>query len=143
MPQVTLEHVFPATYAQTPQSVLYPDRQSWVGTTGMLGVLDVRYGTDASRTRQICVFVSDEQGFIMRPGRVTREGSLLVHTRRNDTDPNILRNPQPIDLLDEYVNAWSLTGPEVCDPQERMGFLEAIKTRWKVLRRAEMGKGSL
>ena len=143
MPQVTLEHVFPATYAQTPQSMLYPDRPDWVGATGTLGILDVQYGSDASRTKQICVFISGEQGFIMFPGLVTREGDLLVHTHRNDTDPNILRNPQPIDLLDEYVNTWHLTGPEVSDPQERADFLEAIKTRWKVLRRAEMGEGLL
>ena len=143
MPRVTLEHVFPATYAQTPQSMLDPDQPGWVGATGTLGVLDVRYGSDASRTRRICVFLSDRQNFIMSPGRVTREGELLVHTRRNDTDPSILRNPQPIDFLDEYVNAWRLTGPEVIDPQERMNFLETIKTRWKVLRRAEMGDCSL
>ena len=143
MPQVTLEHIYPATFAQTPESMLYPDRPSWVGTTGTLGVLDVRYGSDASRTRQVCVFVSDKQDFIMSPGRVTREGNLLVHTCGNDTDPSILRNPQPIDLLDEYVNAWRLTGPEVSDPQERADFLEAIKKRWRVLRRAEMGRGSL
>ena len=143
MPQVTLEHIFPATYAQTPQSRLDPDRSSWVGATGTLGVLDVRYGSDASRTKQICVFLSDEQSFIMFPGRVTQEDDLLVHTRRNDTDPNILRNSQPIDLLDEYVNAWRLTGPEVSDLQERADILEIIRTRWRVLRRAEMGEGLL
>ena len=143
MPQVTLEHVFPATYAQTPQSMLYPDRPDWVGTTGTLGVLDVRYGSGASRTRQICVFMSDGQGFIMFPGHVTQEGDLLVHTCHNDTDPSILRNPQPIDLLDEYVNVWRLTGPEIRDPQERADFLETIKTRWRVLRRTKMGEGSL
>ena len=141
MPDVTLEHVFPATYAQTPHSMLDPDRPGWVGTTGTLGVLDVRYGSDSSRTRQICVFLSDKQNFIMSPGHVTREGDLLVHTCRNDTDPSILRNPQPIDLLDEYVNAWRLIGPEVRDPQERIRFLETIKTRWRVLRRVEMGRG--
>lgn len=143
MPQVTLEHVFPATYAQTPQSMLDPDRPGVVGTTGTLGVLDVRYGSDASRMRQICVFMGDKQHFIMSPGSVTQEGDLLVHTCPNDTDPSILRNPQPIDLLDEYVNAWRLTGPEVSDPQERADFLEAIKTHWRVLRRTEMGEGSL
>jgi len=143
MPDVTLKHIFPATYVQTPQSMLYPDRPSWVGAIGTLGVLDVRYGSDASRTKQICVFISDKQDFIMGPGRVTREGDLLVHTRRNDTDPSILRNPQPIDYLDEYVNTWRLIGPEVSDPQERADFLEVIKTRWKVLRRAEMGERSL
>lgn len=143
MPDVTLEHIFPATYAQTPQSMLYPDRPSWVGTTGTLGILDVRYGSDESRTEQVCVFMSDGQDFIMSPGRITWEGDLLVHTCRNDTDLSILRNPQPIDLLDEYVNAWRLTGPEVSDPQERADFLEAIKKRWRVLRRAEMGRGSL
>ena len=143
MPQVTLEHIYPATFAQTPESTLYPDRPSWVGTTGTLGVLDVHYGSDASRTKQVCVFVSDKQDFIMSPGRVTREGDLLVHACRNDTNPSILRNPQPIDLLDEYVNAWCLTGPEVRDPQERTDFLETIKKRWKALRRAEMGRGSL
>lgn len=143
MPQVTLEHVFPATYAQTPQSMLDPDRSDWVGTTGMLGVLDVRYGSDTSRTRQICVFMSDGQGFIMFPGYVTREGELLIHTCHNDTDPSILRNPQPIDLLDEYVNAWRLTGPEIRDPQECADFLETIRHRWRVLRRTEMGEGLL
>ena len=143
MPQVTLEHVFPATYAQTPESMLNPDEPSWVGTTGTLAVLDVHYGSDASRTKQICVFMSDEQDFIMFPGRVTRKGGLLVHTRRNDTDPSILRHPQPIDLLGEYVNAWRLTGPEVSDPQERAGILETIRTRWRVLHRAEMGKSPL
>ena len=143
MPDVTLEHIFPATYAQTPQSMLYPDQPGWVGTTGTLGVLNARYGSDARSTKQICVFLSDKQNFIMDPGRVTREGDLLGHTCRNDTDPSILRNPQPIDLLDEYVNAWRLNGPEVSDPQERMDFLEAIKRRWRVLCRAEMGEGFL
>ena len=143
MPQVTLEHVYPATYAQTPQSMLDPDRPGWVGTTGTLGVLDVHYGSDASRTRQVCVFMSDRQDVIMFPGHVTQEGDLLVHTRRNDTDPSILRDPQPIDLLEEYVNAWRVTGPEICDPQERADILETIRHRWRVLRQAEMGKGSL
>ena len=143
MPQVTLEHVFPATYAQSPESTLYPDRSGLVGTTGTLVVLDARYGSDASHTKQICVFMSDKQDFIMFPGRVTREGDLIVHARRNDTDPSILRNPQPIDRLDEYVNAWRITGPEVRDPQERADILETIRTRWRVLRRAEMGEGSL
>lgn len=140
MPEVTLEHVFPATYvkalAQAPESATTIDLPNGVGATGTLGVLDVRYG---SETRQICVFLANGQAFLMEPGTVTREGDLLVYRCHTKPNPSILRDPQPVDLCSEFVHAWRLTGPEVRDPQERAEFLETIKTRWRVLRFAEMG----
>ncbi|MBR3314204.1 MAG: hypothetical protein IKG18_08710 [Atopobiaceae bacterium] len=138
MPRVTFRHVFPATYIQAPVSTLTPSRPAWVGTVGMLCVLHVRYGSDESRDRQICVFLSDRASFITDPGLVKREGDALTHVYRTTPTVGILREPLRDDLSGEYMNVWRLTGPEVCDSQERADFLEIIKKQWRVLRRTEM-----
>ena len=138
MPRVTLRHIFPATYIQAPASAMMPHRPAWVGTAGMLCVLHVRYGSNESRDRQICVFLSERTSFITDPGLIEREGDALVHVYRTKPTDGVLREPLRDDLSGEYVNAWRLTGPEVCDSQERTIFLETIKNRWRVLRRAEM-----
>ncbi|MBR3157938.1 MAG: hypothetical protein IKF14_02425 [Atopobiaceae bacterium] len=140
MPRVTFRHVFPATYIQAPVSTLTPSRPAWVGTTGMLCVLHVRYGSDERRYRQICVFLSDRASFITDPGLVKREGDALTHVYRTTPTVGILREPLRDDLSGEYMNVWRLTGPEVCDSQERADFLETIKSRWRVLRMTEMGE---
>ncbi len=141
MPNVTLGHVFPATYTQAPVSSMMPSRPAWVGTAGTLCVLHVRYGTNESRDRQICVFLSERASFITDPGLITREGDALVHVYRTTPVDRVLREPLRDDLSGEYVNVWLLTGPEVCEPRERTDLLETIKKRWRVLRRAEMGYG--
>jgi hypothetical protein len=105
----------------------------------MLCVLHVRYGSDESRDRQICVFLSDRASFITDPGIIEREGDVLAHVYRTTPTDGILREPLRDDLSGEYVNAWRLTGPEAYDLQERTDFLEFIKRHWRVLRRAEMG----
>lgn len=139
MPKVTLKGIFPATYIQAPVSTLTPSRPEWVGTSGMLCMLHVRYGSDVSRDRQICVFLSECASFITDPGLITREGDVLTHVYRTKPTNGVLREPLRDDFSGEYVNAWRLTGPEVCDSQERADFLEKIKKRWRVLHYAEMG----
>lgn len=139
MPKVTLRHIFPATYIQAPVSTLMPSRPAWVGTTGTLCMLHVRYGSDVSRDRQICVFASEHASFITDPGLITQEGDVLSHVYHTTPTDGILRKPLRDDLTGEYVNMWRLTGPEVCDTQERVEFLEFIKTHWRVLRQTEMG----
>ena len=139
MPRVTFKHVFPAVYIQAPVSTLMPSRILWVGTEGMLCVLHVRYGSDKSRDRQICVFLSERASFITDPGLITQESDVLTHIYRTTPTEGILREPLRDDLSGEYVNAWRLTGPEVRDPQERADLLETIKSNWRVLRRTEMG----
>ena len=139
MPTVTFQHVYPATYIQAPVSALTPSRPAWVDTAGKLAVLHVRYGSDVSRDRQICVFVSERASFITDPGLITQEDDVLTHVYRTTPTDGILREPLRDDLSGEYVNAWRLTGPEVYDLQERADFLEFIKRHWRVLRRAEIG----
>ena len=139
MPNVTLEHVFPATYVQAPVSAVYPTLPDRVGATGTLCVLWVRYGSDESRTRQICVFLSERTNFKTDPGLVSQEGDLLTHRYHTTYKEGILREPLRDDLAGDYVNAWQVTGPEVRDPQTREELLEAIRGRWRVLRRTEMG----
>ena len=141
MPQVTLEHIYPATYVQAPVSALMPNRPDWVGAAGTLGMLRVRYGSDESRTRQICVFMGDGVAFITDPGLISQEGDVLTHVYRTKPTEGILREPLCDDLTGEYTNAWWLSGPDVRDTQMRSDFLDSIKTRWRVLRRAEMGNG--
>ena len=136
MPYVTLEHIYPATYVQAPVSALYPNLPSRLGATGILGLLDARYGSHG--TRQICVFMGDELSFHTSPGSVTVEGNLLTHTYRSTSDPGVLRHPLRDDLSGEYLNVWHLTGDEICDPQQREAFLEAFRARWRVLRRATL-----
>ncbi len=116
-----------------------PSRILWVGTEGMLCVLHVRYGSDKSRDRQICVFLSERASFITDPGLITQESDVLTHIYRTTPTEGILREPLRDDLAGEYVNAWRLTGPEVRDSQERADLLETIKSNWRVLRRTEMG----
>lgn len=141
MPNVTLEHVFPATYTQAPVSAIFPTLPNRVGTEGTLCVLWVRYGSDESRTRQICVFLSEHINFKTDPGIVSRGGDLLTHLYCATPKEGVLREPLRDDLTGEYMNAWHLNGPENRDQQVREELLETIRTRWRVLRRAEMGKG--
>lgn len=117
-----------------------PSRPNWIGTAGVLCVLHVRYGSDESRDRQICVFVSDYASFITDPGLIEREGDTLAHVYRTQATVGVLRSPLRDDLSGEYVNMWRLTGPEVRDQQIRADHLEIIKNSWRVLRRTEMGE---
>lgn len=140
MPQVTLEHVFPATYTQAPVSAIFPTLPDRVGTEGTLCVLWVRYGSDESRTRQICVFLSERISFKTDPGIVSRGGDLLTHLYCTTPKEGVLREPLRDDLTGEYMNAWHLNGPEVRNQQVCEEPLETIRARWRVLRRAETGK---
>ena len=141
MPQVTLEQLFPATYVKAPVSVLTPNRPGWAGAKGTLGILYARYGSDESRTRQICVFLSESTSFITSPGIISKDGDLIVHTQHEKPKDGVLREPLRDDLTGEYINAWRLTGPEILSSQVRKSFLKTIKARWRVLRRTEMGEG--
>lgn len=140
MPQVSLEHVFPATYTQAPVSAIFPTLPDRVGTEGTLCVLWVRYGSDESRTRQICVFLSERISFKTDPGIVSRGGDLLTHLYCTTLKEGVLREPLRDDLTGEYMNAWHLNGPENPYQQVREELLGTIRARWRVLRRAEMGK---
>ena len=140
MPRVTLERVFPATYIQAPTSAL-TSGQDRLGDTGTLCMLDARYGGVEGRTRQICVFLGERATILTSPGHASLEGDVLTHIYRTTPTEGILREPQRDDLPGEYVNAWRLTGPEVRDPQARADLLGTIRTRFRVLRQAEMGEG--
>lgn len=138
MPDVTLEHIYPATYVSAPTSALTPNLPSFVGARGILGVLKVVYGPASGiDTRWICVFMGADASFHTNPGSVGRQKDLLSHTRH--TEPSeVLRHPQQDDLTGTYVNQWRITAPEICDPQQKEDFLCAMHARWRVLRRARL-----
>lgn len=141
MPDVTLERIIPATYVQAPVSALSPTLPDCVGVAGTLCVLVARYGSIESRTRQICAFLGEGTSILISPGIISQDHDLLVHTYHTKLDTSILREPLRDDLSGEYVNAWRLTGPEVRDEQARADFLETLRARWRVLRRAELSEG--
>ena len=88
-----------------PVSALFPTLPDRVDATGTLCILWVRYGSNESRTRQICVFLSERINFKTDPGLIARDGDLLAHRYGIAPKEGDLREPLRDDLTGTYVNA--------------------------------------